>query len=130
MLGLSYCNGLGSGEYVSFMDKANPPVIDTADLAFVRPSQKFSIDNRNFAYLGVELGLSASYTYERYQFFVDGMVNMFNDVSGEFNQSLTVTSDAYGAGGTKSPRVSFTINAGVRYCLYNPWQAKPPKRNK
>ncbi len=127
MLGLSYCNGLGSGEYVSFMDKANPPIIDSADLANVRPSQKFSMDNKNFAYLGLELGLSASYTYEHYQFFVDGMVNMFNDVSDVFNQSLTVTSDT-DAGGVKSPVTSFTVNAGLRYCLYNPWQVKPPKR--
>lgn len=127
-LGVGYSNGLGSGEYVSFLDKENPPVINSTNQSYIRPSQKFDLNNYNFKYINLDLGISANYTYQRYQLFIDGSINLINDVSGELNTSLTAESDSFTDFKEDSPELSYTINFGLRYCLYNPWDAKPPKR--
>lgn len=124
ILGLSYYNGLGSGEYVSFLDQENPPILSTPNATNIRPSQKFDFNNYNLQMASIDIGLSFNYTYQRYQLFADGHALVLGIDkstflrSGDANPLISYPNDG---------KLSYTINFGLRYCLYNPWDAKPPK---
>jgi len=129
LMGLSYYNGFGSGEYKSFADKPNAPPVDTNFVQQIRPSHKFSFKSNNLALLSFDIGFSATYIFKRYQFFVDGYymsVWTFNNSydKGTLHSKSDTDNNFFGT----SPRYSFCINFGIRYCLYQPWQVKPPKR--
>lgn len=129
VMGISYYNGLGSGEYFSFMDKPNPPTLTAWELQYVRPTYKFTYKNNNLLMAGFDIGLSFTYTYQMLQFFADifymrtAILNR-NGETGTIN-SKSDTGDNY-LGFASS--YSYSMHFGVRYCLYQPWQAKPPKR--
>jgi hypothetical protein len=128
IVGASYYNGLGSGEYVSFLDKANPPTIDSSLLYMVRPSQEFDFDNHNLNMFSVDLGLSFNYTFERYQLFADFSTIFYGVLGDTFTRNSDRPYLAY-FGGTSGSVFSYNLNIGLRYCLYYPWQTKPPKRS-
>lgn len=122
--GLSYCNGLGSGQYTSFLDKQNPPTIDNGIMYLVRPSQDFGFDNYNLEIFTMDLGLSFNYTMDRYQLFADFSSMLYQSYSSTFVRN---TDDDPNTPPSTSG-FSFNLNLGIRYCLYYPWQAKPPKK--
>lgn len=127
IVGASYYNGLGSGEYISFLDKANPPAIDSSLLYIVRPSQEFDFDNHNLNMFSVDVGLSFNYTFDRYQLFADFSTLFY----GQFGDTFTRSSDVpwmQWFGGASGSIFSYNLNIGVRYCMYYPWQTKPTKR--
>lgn len=127
IFGLSYYNGLGSGRYISFLDKVNPPTIDPYDTIFVRPSTKFNFKNHNLRMFSIDIMLSATYTFKRFQVFVDGGFIGVVPLQGTLrtdSESMTAFFGGYNGNRT----ISFNINTGLRYCLYYPWQVKPPKR--
>jgi hypothetical protein len=130
IVGLSYYNGLGSGEYVSFLDRDNPPVVDTVvfNYTYIRPSQNFDFDNHNLNMFSIDLGLSLNYTFKQYQLFADFSTIFYGTLGDTFTRSSDVPYVQY-FGGLPGSKFSFNINAGLRYCLYNPWQTKPPKRS-
>lgn len=121
--GLSYCNGMGSGQYTSFLDKPNPPTIDNGIMYMVRPSQDFDFDNYNLQILTMDLGLSFNYTMDRYQLFADFSSMIYQSYFDTFlSNGEQPDMNLY------TSRFSFNLNIGLRYCLYYPWQAKPPKK--
>lgn len=130
LLSLSYYNSLGSGTYTSFLDKSNPPVLQPGDYEYVRPSHKFSMQNRNSTFFAVETGLSFSYTHHYMQFFIDAATIVGLEATTEMAGNGYVDSNSDSSTNFKgnSPQYSLMLNVGMRYCLYQPWQVKPPKR--
>lgn len=128
IVGLSYYNGLGSGEYVSFLDRDNPATIDSTLLDDIRPSQKFNFNNHNLQMVSLDLGLSFNYTYERYQLFADVSLLAVGSFGSTFDRNDDIPWSGW-FGGSYPNYVSYNLNLGLRYCLYNPWQTKPPKRS-
>lgn len=134
IFGISYCNGLGSGEYKSGLDKPGAPSADSLDnywgYQFMEHTQKFSRNNHNMEFLNFDFGLSFSYTFKRYQIYTDINYLYIGDVSN--GGVLGHTFDKNYMNGARAqnvyPRRNLSINLGVRYCLYQPWYAKPPKR--
>jgi hypothetical protein len=126
IVGASYYNGMGSGEYISFLDKSNPPTIDSSLLYMVRPSQEFDFDNNNLNMFSVDLGLSFNYTFERYQLFADFSTIFYSPRGDTFTRNSDVPWMAW-FGGLSGSNFSYNLNIGLRYCLYYPWQAKPSK---
>lgn len=127
IFGLSYYNGLGSGKYVSFLDKPNPPVINPNDMGYIYSSTKFSFGNYNLSLISVDIMLSANYTFKRYQLFADGgLIAVAHLQKTKRTDSESMAAFFGGMGRKDSP--SYNINIGLRYCLYQPWQTKPPKR--
>lgn len=133
LFGMSYCNGLGSGEYKVGLDKPGAPD-SLKDWYFYIPnqSQKFSINNYNMQAVSVDLGLSFTYTfpYSHYQIFADGNFLYIGDLSsggigGEtFDKNYNNPARAQNI----KPAQNFCINVGLRYLPYNARQTKPPKR--
>jgi hypothetical protein len=121
--GISYCNGLGSGQYTSFLDKPNPPTIDNGIKYLARPSQNFDFDNYNLQVFSMDLGLSFNYTLNRYQLFADLSTLIYQSYFSTFiSNSEDPDVNLYNSS------FSFNLNLGIRYCIYYPWQVKPPKK--
>lgn len=128
IVGLSYYNGMGSGQYTSFLDKPNAPSIDTSvsNHIYIRPSQKFGFDNHNLSMFSVDLGLSLNYTFDRYQVFADFSTLFYGVLGNTFTKSSDVPWMQW-FGGYSGSNYSYNLNLGVRYCIYYPWQTTPPK---
>jgi hypothetical protein len=130
IFGMSYCNGLGSGEYKSGFDKPGaPPTESLIDYGFYPPyhSYKFNATTNNMQYLNVDFGFNFSHTFKesRFQVYTDAIIILTG--YGAAGHTFHKNTDNPARAQNINP-YSFCINAGIRYCLYNPWQTKPPKR--
>lgn len=119
LLGLSYCNGLGSGQIESGFDKPGAPSYDSIVNYYGvnRPiySQKFSRDNYNLLLLSLDIGLSLSYTFKRYQVFADGS---YLGVGIGYGLDKNYGNPAVAPNLYKNSRLNLAFNLGVRYLLY------------
>lgn len=130
LLGLSYYNGLGSGKFKSFSDELSPSAKDTLDNIYqidYIPTQKFNFKNYNMEGVGFDIGLSFSYTFKKYQIFADALFNRVGYIGNGNNG--TIDKNYNNPAHAKNINLyDYSFNVGMRYCLYQPWQAKPPKR--
>ncbi|UPT65522.1 MAG: hypothetical protein M0D57_13335 [Sphingobacteriales bacterium JAD_PAG50586_3] len=134
IIGASYYNGLGSGEYINYLDR-NPGKYFGSQW-HTGNSRNFSFSDHNLEMISIEAGLDFSYTFSRYQLFSNfSLLNCWsiNDVYDEYswyqtNGTYTSKTESSNKSTYDTPRYSFCLNIGLRYCLYNPWQTTPPDR--
>lgn len=131
--GASYYNGMGSGQYLSYLDKPSGEYF--GDKWHTGPSRKFSFNTNNLELVSFDIGLNFSYTLQRYQVFADASYlyyipinHVYDDMDNQINGTLTAETDNNGMSIYNSPLNSICINIGLRYCLYTPWQKRPPGR--
>lgn len=133
ILGISYCNGLGSGEIKSGFDKPSAPSADSLETYYGvgNPiySQDFTMEKYNMEAVSIDIGFSFAYTppYSHCQIFADALilptVNINNKYEGTIDKNYWNDARA-----SNINPYSFCINIGLRYLPYNAWQTKPPKR--
>jgi len=126
LIGVSYLNGLGSGEFKSVFDENPVPYPPMGSVA----TQKFSTKNYNLAGFSVDMGFTFAYTFpfSHYQVFADAVYFPVVNFSSGNTDTIDKNYNNPASANNINRYQDYCINIGVRFCLYQPWQAKPPKR--